>query len=92
MSRQRAVKAHGIIELCEAERVKAPRVLRGVAGSNVVMPGARESGANGLDEAALEARVSGLDVLLRLVLVPLEKRTVDGTSVIRKRSSMFVPA
>ena len=53
--RQRAVEAHGVLEVREAERVEAPGVLGRVAGGLVFVDGARARGAHGLDEAVLEA-------------------------------------
>ena len=38
---------------------------------------AEARGAHGLDEAVLEARVPGLDVQLRLFLIPLGERVVE---------------
>ena len=46
----------------------------------VYRAGAR--GAHGLDEAVLEARVPGLDVQLRLFLIPLGERVVEHQEVV----------
>jgi hypothetical protein len=53
--RQRSVEAHGVLEVREAERVEAPGVIGRVAGGLVFVDGTRARGANGLDEAVLEA-------------------------------------
>jgi hypothetical protein len=75
--RQRAVEGNGVLEVREAERAEAPGVLGRVAGGLVFVDGASARGTHGLDEAALEARVPGLDVLLRLGLVPCGERVVE---------------
>ena len=76
-TRQRAVEAHGVLEVREAVRVEAPRVLRRVARGLLLVDGTRARRTHGLDEAAREARVVLLDVLLRLLLIPLGERVVE---------------
>ena len=59
--RQRAVEAHGILEVREAVRAEAPSVLRRVARGHVLVDGTSARRSHGLDEAAREARVLLLD-------------------------------